>query len=234
MLKRYIKAPAAGKTTAAIIDQEYVRAARRTFQYAVASFNLAADPSRLPVGITITPTGQARGVHIAHIDKLEVERYLRQNGTFGQVKVPADVLAQARAIAEAELRTSFEAEFAERLDAAKCAAAAQPMSAPASIGEKISAMLAAVDAVKNHLKSMPEGAAATLNPSQVSDWRMSSFAFSETLNMARDHGQGRPKSWQSQDWSAEALERGYITQATVQQSRHTVDRAAAKAKKSVE
>lgn len=58
---------------------------------------------------------------------------------------------------------------------------------------------------------------------------MSSFAFSEVLDLATDgkRGMGRPKAWQSVDWSDEADRRGYTTSKMKASRAATAKRAAA-------
>lgn len=133
MREYYLKAPASGSTTAYICRQAYDRTQKRTVQTLVASFNIATDPASPEVNIT--DKGRSVGyLKVPDEHLAEVQKWLKKNGTFGRVKVPARVLAQVRAEVEAKVRAELNASKVERARPAPKPVAV-PVPAPAQAPE---------------------------------------------------------------------------------------------------
>jgi hypothetical protein len=106
MREYYLKPPAKGSTTAYICRQFYDRELKRTVQTLVASFNVATNPVKPEVNITVK--GRAAGYREVPADHLaEVQRWLKKHGTYGKVRVPTRLLAQVRAEVEALVRAEL-------------------------------------------------------------------------------------------------------------------------------
>jgi hypothetical protein len=89
-----------------------------------------------------------------------------------------------------------------------------------TLGTRITEMLAAIEVVRDMLAQAPSGQDLGLTLNQVSDWRMSYFAFSQ----ARDHAGSHRKiaarqNWASNEWADEAVVRGFADADKVKKAR---------------
>lgn len=226
MKNYYVMKPAKGTTTAYICRQDsYDKSLGRVPQTRVASFNVSTDPSA--PAINITSKGQAAGYVLTPQHMAEATKWLRKNGTFGKVKVPANIIRQLRAEVEVRLRQELQGLSNSSCDGAVLAPKQTP--APPSLNDLLRAMLSGIDAVKMNLRPTKTGPNAVLSADAASAWRMCAFALSDVLELAEKHGFGRPKGWQTVAWADEAVLLGYMTADELEGLRKAAARAKEKA-----
>ena len=214
-----IKKPAPGATTAYLCDQFYNSEKRRTVQDRLAYFNKSDDPDNFT--LTNTKLGRLIGFEPTEKDWVMVKKWLKKNSTFGEIKVPAKIRRELTALAEARVRAELGAPKATVVTTAPSARVVVKANEPETLNDKMLALLEALDNVKKHFAGMPKGTGAGLSEKAAVAWRMSSFAFSEVLELAGPHGAGRPRGWQTGAWAPEAIALGYYSQAALDASRKT-------------
>ena len=89
-----------------------------------------------------------------------------------------------------------------------------------TLGTRISAMLDSIRIVRNMLAEAPSGQDLGLTQNQVSDWRMTYFAFSQARDSAGSHRKIAAKqNWATNEWADEAVVRGFADAEKVEKAR---------------
>lgn len=89
-----------------------------------------------------------------------------------------------------------------------------------SLGTRISAMLDSIRIVRNMLAEAPSGQDLGLSQNQISDWRMTYFAFSQARDYAGSHRKIAAKqNWATNEWADEAVVRGFADAEKVEKAR---------------
>lgn len=226
--KYCVKKPKPGESTVYFGLQYYSRDHRRTMFDRYVHFNLYHDVNALAP--TLTNKGIEVGYQLTPEHLAECRKWLSRNGKKAVERVPLGVRRKLRAEIEAKVRAELTDRAATAVTGSNTATAcAASGSKPKTLGDKLSAMLQAIDSVKLALTETAADQPLRLTATAASDWRMCSFAFSEVLDLATEgkRGMGRPKAWQSMDWSDEADRRGYTTSKMKASRAATAKRAAA-------
>lgn len=207
-----VKKPRTGESTVYFGLQYYSRDHGRTLFDGYARFNLYNDVSTLAP--TLTTKGIERGYQLTPEHLAECKKWLSRNGKKAVERVPLGVRRKLQAEIETKVRAELNVGTSNSAtDAGPAPSGGHRGFKPKTLGDKLSAMLQAIDCVKLALTDTAADQPLRLSAAAASDWRMCSFAFSEVLDLATEgkRGMGRPKAWQSMDWFDEADRRGYTT-----------------------
>lgn len=133
-------------------------------------------------------------------------RHFESALSLGEVDGDSDVKAKATEL------TCLVADLARAVNASG-------PSAP-TLGTRITEMLGRIKSVRDILAETPTGQDLGLTQNQVSDWRMTYFAFSQARDHAGSHRRIAAKqNWATNEWADEAVVRGFADADKVERAR---------------